>query len=121
MPAVGIINLYSFTNSRKTGYQGDLSSEMAAIHLIIMPTFPYKLLHFGHSFFHFDIISSTVLNSTPVYKLAPLAVSSGCRESNCTDSQPGLHVKDISTLCKDAPCCDISANSNINFFPELET
>ena len=73
MQAAGIINLYSFTNPRKTGYQGDLSSEMAAMHLIFMPTFPHKPLCFGHSFFHFSVIASPVLNSTLAYKLAPLA------------------------------------------------
>jgi len=73
MQAAGIINLYSFMDSRKTGYEGDLSSEMAAIHLIFMPTFPHKLLRFGRSFFHFHVIFSRVLNSTPAYKLAPLA------------------------------------------------
>lgn len=73
MQAAGIINLHSFMNSRKTEYQGDLSSEMAAIHLIFMPTFPHKLLCFGHSFFHFNVISATVLNSTLAYKLTFLA------------------------------------------------
>lgn len=73
MQAVGIINLYCFMNSRKTGYQGDLTNKMAAIHLIFMPTFPHKNLHFGCSFFRSDVISSTALNSPLAYKLAPLA------------------------------------------------
>lgn len=75
MQPVGIVNLYSFKNSRRTRYQRDLTSEMSAIHLIFVLTFPYKMLHFGYSFFFFfcsDVISSTVLNSPLACKLAPL-------------------------------------------------
>lgn len=51
MQTAGMVNLYSFMSSRKTGYQGEFSSDMAAIQVIVMPTFPYKLLCFVHNFF----------------------------------------------------------------------
>lgn len=85
MQTAGIVHLYPFMSSRKAGLQGEFSSEMAAIQVIFMPTFPYKLLCFGHFFFlkktHFDAISPRVPCSTPA-QLCSLACSgcSGCRD-----------------------------------------
>lgn len=59
MQLVGIINLYSFKNSRRTGYKGDLTSEMSAIHLIFALTFPHKIMHFGS--FYFSVLMSFLL------------------------------------------------------------
>lgn len=72
-----------------------------------MPTFPHENLHFGCSFFRSDVISSTALNSPLAYKLAPLA-DQYAQDAGIshTDGQPGLHVKDTSVLCRDAPCHD---------------